>query len=348
MQVPDQRNLQEIFERFARTVECAASPLYRELSTLIARDSELLCLLTTSKERQPIPNLFLGAVHYLLLQGKTHPLASFYATITADVRPAEAAFPHFKAFCLENRDPILKLLECRRVQTNEVGRCAFLLPAFELVRRRSGNRPLALLEVGSSAGLLLLCDHYFYKYSSGKTVGSQDSPVRIECELRGERHPPIPHTFPEVNERRGLDLHPVDLRNPDEALWLLALVWPDQPKRAERLRRAIELASSAPPIVVEGHANDALPRELSRRPRSCSLCVFHCHALNQFTLEEREEFARILAAGSDQGGIYRLSLESPDSCAQMTLSYFEGGKLAKEELLANYQPHGQWLEWLAP
>jgi len=48
----------------------------------------------------------------------------------------------------------------QRVQTNEVQRCTALIPAFELVFRRGDNRPFALVEIGASAGLNLLWDHY--------------------------------------------------------------------------------------------------------------------------------------------------------------------------------------------
>ena len=64
-------------------------------------------------------------------------------------------------------------MKTRRTQTNEVGRCAAILPA--LPRGR-----LALLEVGASAGLCLLMDEFFYDYGV-QHVGSESSAVRLRC-----------------------------------------------------------------------------------------------------------------------------------------------------------------------
>ncbi len=46
----------------------------------------------------------------------------------------------------------------RSTQTNEVGRCATLLPSLARL-----PQPLALLEVGASAGLCLFHDRYSYR-----------------------------------------------------------------------------------------------------------------------------------------------------------------------------------------
>ena len=48
----------------------------------------------------------------------------------------------------------------RRTQTNEPARCATLLPALAQL-----PEPLALIEVGASAGLTLLFDRYSYEYA---------------------------------------------------------------------------------------------------------------------------------------------------------------------------------------
>jgi hypothetical protein len=70
--------LSQRFDRFAAR-ECHVSPLYRRLSLGIARDPEVLVLAAHAREGQPVPNLFLATVHYLLLKGVPHPLSAFYS-----------------------------------------------------------------------------------------------------------------------------------------------------------------------------------------------------------------------------------------------------------------------------
>jgi Uncharacterized protein conserved in bacteria (DUF2332) len=79
-------------------------------------------------------------------------------------------------------------------------------------RRWPASRgPLALVEVGASAGLCLLPDRYAYDYG-GTIVGDPASPVRLACQPHGPV--PIPAAPPEVVWRRGIDLAPVDLDDP--------------------------------------------------------------------------------------------------------------------------------------
>jgi hypothetical protein len=63
-------------------------------------------------------------------------------------------------------------------QTNEVGRSAALLAGlFDLVAA-SGARRIRLLELGASAGLNLLIDHYFYRGDSWQ-FGVSDSRLQF-------------------------------------------------------------------------------------------------------------------------------------------------------------------------
>ena len=105
-----------------------------------------------------------------------------------------------------------------------------LLPALAAVAAQT-RRPLALVEIGTSAGLLLNYDHYRYSYGS-HGVGPE-SPVRLHCELRG-RDPAVT-AVPAATAKVGIDLNPIDATDPDEALWLAALLWPEQQRRRERL-----------------------------------------------------------------------------------------------------------------
>lgn len=331
------------FRRFAE-VECESSPLYRRLASTVAEDPELLELAAHTAEDQPAPNLLFAAVHYLLLKGTAHPLAEFYPTIAGDAARTGDPAQALHAFCREHRRALRALLASRRVQTNEVGRAAVLLPGLTWTARQAGGRPLAFVEVGASAGLLLLWDRYRYVYEGAGAFGPADSPVVIECEARSGRMP-LPKRMPEVASRLGIDMHPIDPSDNREALWLRGLVWADQPERMRRLVAALALAASDPPSLLKGDANEILSEILRRTPPDVVPCIFHSHTLNQFSLGARERFLQVLAAGSENRELYRLSFENTRAAHVLTASRFRKGRLDGEWHLADCQAHGRWIEW---
>jgi len=97
------------FRRFAERECHGSSPLYEALARATATDPELLKLSPAAPTRQPAPNL-------LVLGGVPDRLSKFYPSVVANPQPAEAAFPAFRAFCLDHRRAIERLLETRRVQ----------------------------------------------------------------------------------------------------------------------------------------------------------------------------------------------------------------------------------------
>ena len=166
------------FRQFAE-VECrGVSPLYDRLSLGIAEDPVLLEIADHAKQREAIPHLFLGAVHYLLAKEPEHPLRSYYPSLTGGPVIDGDPFPEFRRFCLDRVPELVNVLASRLNQTNEVRRAACLLPAFCLVAERGLVSPLAVIELGASAGLLLLWDRYRYDYGDGREYGDFDSPVQ--------------------------------------------------------------------------------------------------------------------------------------------------------------------------
>lgn len=337
--------LAQRFERFARR-ECQVSPLYERLSFGIAQDPELLALAAYTQPGQPVPNLFLAAVHFLLLQGSQHPLAAYYPSLCPATSLAADAYPSFRSFCLKHREKILELISTRLVQTNEVRRCACLLPAFALVSALGHGRPLALVEVGASAGLNLLWDHFGYEYGTGRQYGDPRSPVQIGCTLRGHRRPPLPGALPPVATRLGIDLRPIDVCDPDAALWLRALVWPDEGGRAALLQQALRVAQQHPPRLLAGNVLEQLPAALATVPADETLCVFHTHTMNQLSAEARASLAALLKEGAVARDLYRISIEwLGQEHPQLECVAFESG-VQTESLLAHCGSHGEWLEWL--
>jgi hypothetical protein len=230
--------LPEVFERFARDEFHNSSPLYERLSRAIAQDSELLALAAECRKDERIPNLLFAAIHYLLLTGSSHPLARFYKSLGGSFDGRENPYPEFRSFCLRHDEQIRQLISVRMVQTNEVGRCAALMPAFVTASKIVPDQSLYLVDLGASAGLNLFWDHYGYTYGDHLKGGDRYSPVQIKCSLKGTTVPPLPASFPGVAGRVGLDLTPLDVRASEDALWLRALIWPEHEIRADLLRRA--------------------------------------------------------------------------------------------------------------
>jgi hypothetical protein len=241
------------------------------------------------------------------------------------------------------------VMRSRRTQTNEVGRCAAILPALP-------PGPLALVEVGASAGLCLLLDRFHYAIGA-TSLGDASSPVRVQCAATGRV--PVPHALPQIAWRRGLDLNPIDVYDDDAVRWLLACVWSDQPERRRRLEGAIELARAAPPPVTAGDLVDDLPALLDEAPRDARLVVFHSAVLTYVSPERRRAFADVLAHASRGREIVWISNEAPGNVPEIatlapapdTLRFLVGrtrftdGR-REDELLALAHPHGGELRWL--
>ena len=335
------------FRYYSSTIYPGRSPLYLSLAMRVAEDPELLAIAAKAWKRDALPNLFFAAVHLLLLKGEHHQLAAFYPSLNNNSKHYDLAYPYFRNFVLEHKNEIGGIITTHSVQTNEVGRCAVLVPAFELLARQAKNRPLALIEIGSSAGLTLLWDRYHYQYGGDLQCGDPNSPVQVECLLRGEKHPPLPNRFPEIASRIGVDLNPVDLSDPENVQWLRALVWPEHQKRAKQLELAIQMAKRDPPQIISGDALDLLPSLMGRVSNDLQLCVYHSFTLTLADGMPRERLALLLSKASEKRNGSHISFEWPRNSETPLLSFASLNSGEKtEKVLARCSAHGEWLEWV--
>ncbi|HLQ79332.1 MAG TPA: DUF2332 domain-containing protein [Terriglobia bacterium] len=331
--------LADRFRAFVDEAKIAGGMLYSELSKVISDDPAILTIAAEIR-RPPVPNTLFAAVHYLLLREPDPSLSPYYGSLTAHPQDPAEAYPAFRSFVLRHRDELIPMLQTRITQTNEVRRCSYLVPAFQRVFQEGGGRPLSLIDVGSSAGLHLLWDRYHYDYGSGQT-GDCTSPVRIQCELRGSIPIPLPETFPPCAFRVGVDLHPIDVRIPEERCWLESLVFPEHEDRRALLKTAIEATLQNPPAMIEGDVILKLPEILNSIPDATTLCVFHCHAMCQLSRVELGAFRVMLVELSRNREIFWLDAEG----YEVHLLHLRNGKISRVKL-ANKDGHGRWLEWL--
>jgi hypothetical protein len=348
-------DLAELWTYFADTSCGEYSPMYDRICRAVAASPGVLALIGEAPPSGHLPTVLLGAVHYLLLDGLEHPLAAVYAgTSRADPGPL------FVDVCLSHRDRVLRMLATRHTNTNEVGRSAVLGPALTTVAEQLGE-PLGLVDVGCSAGLNLLCDHYLLDYGAAGTSGPRDAGVRISCDVVGKR-PPIAPVLPAIAARIGIDRHPVDISNDDEARWLLACVWPDT-GRLPRARRALEEARRTPPRFVQGDAVESVTDVVLGLPSDVVPVVMTTWALAYLSRSQRAAFREVLASASRRRPIAWISGESPGvidlfsgvdassdpqgiEASVLGLVVFRAGE-EDVQMLGLVHPHGNWIDWRA-
>jgi len=315
------------------------SPLYGHVCDAIAGSPELLALAATSSE--PMANLFLAAIHAELLRDPDDELAAYYPTAGGTRAADDGLRAALERFCVARRERLEETLATRFTQTNETSRCSALLPAFASV---AGGRPLAQIEIGASAGLNGLWDHYAYDYD-GRAAGEAGSPLQITCALVGPVVPPL--EAPPVVWRAGIDRSPVDLRDDADVRWLRACLWPDQAARQARLDAALQVAREHGSVEIHrGDALELIPGVIDTAPDDALVCVFHTATLIYFGEEKIAELRRLLAErdvawiGGEAPGL--LAEENIGPTPHFALTAGRGGELTQ---LGRMGHHGGWLEW---
>lgn len=305
-----------------------ASPLYRALAPAIAVDRAIHELLLERRPGQQPSFLLFGAVHQLLLSGADHELRTFYPSIVGpDAAPAADAGPAFRDFCRLRRDDLAAIVRRRLVQTNVVKRACGLAFALAAIGRRC-EEPVHLIEIGSSAGLLLRFDRYRYVLGD-RSSGDEGSPVVVRTEWRSTQPVPDLDDRPPIAARFGIDLSPIDARDPDERAWLRALVWPEDADKAELLQAALDAAAADPPHVgwpvewpdaqrehremsiLAGDAIDVLPELAARLPAGAPRVVFHFAVRMHVPSERRAAFDAAIDALGAGGPLFHVWLEPP-------------------------------------
>jgi len=322
---------------FSKAFSNSASPLYAYLSDHIAEAPAVADVILQVPAHQPVPNLVLSAVHERLLAGVVHPLREWYPTLGGTRSMDAALIPAFNEFVALERDSLIALVRSRTVQTNEVRRCALWLPALVWLGRQVG--PFEIFEMGASAGLNLLWQHYGYRYGD-RRAGAANATLQLECELRGKW--PELDPLPEITAASGGDLFPVPLDDAQAVRWLKALVWPDQVDRLQRLEQALEIARLHPPQVTAMSGVRGIQR-LSQGP----LCILNSFVLNQFSETQRADWEQDLRRLSEKTPVWNLGIEWIGTpTAELTASRYERGKQISTHLLARVDHHGRWLEWV--
>ncbi len=368
---PDRiEELSALFTSLADTDLAGYSPLYERITRRTARDRGLLELIadsaSPSTRRGRVPVLYLAALHDLALGHPTSELAA--AMLGAGVDDDRLAAAIDRAL-VDHREEFVTTMRTRSVQTNEVGRSAPIVAGLAALTASGvlDGRPIALVELGPSAGLNLFADRWTIDFArDGALVhraGPPDSPVHLRCELRGP-HTPSAFTCAPIASRTGVDPEPIDAGDPTQTRWLRACVWPDVPERPQRLAAALEAVRPDPPALVRGDAVTDLAPVVSAVAADRFPVVVSTWALAYLSADGRDAVVGGLESIAAERDLALLTLEEPRFTpwldphgAEVTAAgdgtptmlglrvWRDGSSTATG--LAMAHPHGTWMHWLA-
>jgi hypothetical protein len=346
-----------------------SSGLTSALFHLVSMHDRLLDMLAGMPADRMPALLASAAINFLVHRTQPEPLASYFPEPGLPQRPLDNGFePAAADFVSDNLDEIGVLCRSHRYQMNEVARCTQI--AFGIAAVTSPDTgPIALVDLGTGAGLGLQLDRYQYQVG-GTSTGPADG-LSLTCELRGARRPPLPE-LPRIGRRVGIDIDPVDLRDHTAVAWLMACV-PPEVSALSRLAAAIEVARRHPPPIVAGDVVATLPGVLAGLPSSMPVVVTDAYLAVFLARDQRARLFDVLASAGRSRPVTWLSLDplvppSPagrDSVQGLNLpawivaDYQQGGMFAvlgarsfdraceAGRLLARAHPSGQWVEWLS-
>ncbi|MFK4759920.1 DUF2332 family protein [Microbacterium sp. ZW T5_45] len=259
------------YARFAAEEAPGRSELYAEWARGVRDDVEVQAVLARIPENRRQPPLVFAVTRMLGAQ--------------------LTAFDDWRAFVLAHADEIVAECSARRLQTNEPLRLSPLLPVLSEI-----DGPIALLEVGASAGLCLYPDRYSYRLrgADGELRASLDpadgpSTVVLESTVAGTM-PAL--KLPDIVWRAGIDLAPLDARVERDRRWLQGLIWPGEEGREQRVVAALDIAASDPPILRAGDALDRLDALVADAPADATLVITTPGVLVHIPREAREALVR--------------------------------------------------------
>lgn len=364
MSEPELDVIKARLRRFAEH-EAPRSPLYGEIARHMADDDEVAELLTAAPITEAMPTLLLAVAHRMLAADPIHPLSRYYPSLGGYDGVDSQTWPMFRSFLLERTDDARALIATRYTQTNEVQRAAVVYSAVALAAREARG-PIALLEVGCSAGLLLGLDRYRYEYLRGGeriTVGPSRAPVGLHCAVTGLGFGKP--AKPTIGARIGLDRRPIDLADEEQLAWLEACIWADQLDRVKLLRTAAAAQLKDPPELVTGDAVDDLASTAARLPAELPLVVMTSHATVYFERPRRAEFVTALgelarsrpvwwvANGPYEAGIDEVVPDREDlkyattGLTTLVLTRWTNGEPVAR-VLAQSDSHGRRMTWFGP
>lgn len=339
------KTIAELFEQQAQACDEMGSPLTARvmracIATLDGTTATGRRVLGWRPEPSDVVALRLaGALHSLALQGRDADLANVYPPNSGgnvEACVAAALKRHDEWICAWLDSP---------PQTNEAGRSAVLLPGF-LEIARLAKLPLALNEIGSSAGLNLFFDQFRYRYGD-EDWGDPSYPVTLAPQMRGA----VPDLSGELTiaSRAGSDIAPLDARSGNDRLRLRSYIWADQSERLARLDAALAVAQRGGFTLEKADAADFVTQRLADGTDGQCLVLFHSVVWQYLPDATRRSIETVMqnegARATPETPLAWLRMETltnTDPYPVLQLTLWPGGQ-TRTLALADF--HGRWVEW---
>jgi hypothetical protein len=281
-----------------------------------------------------------GGFHALVLSGQDAALAGVYADAAAtDAQLGDAV----KDALTVHAGFLLDWLKSPP-QTNEVRRSVGLIAAGHWLTAHYGL-PLRLSELGASAGVNLLWDHYALD-AGGQIYGPSDAVLTLAPDWQGDLPP---RANPVIAARAGVDLNPLDPVR--DRLRSLAYIWADQKDRLQRAEIAQSLAAKLRPQITRADAIDWLEGQLAVPSPGVVHLIYHTIAWQYFpSVRQARGEAALQAAGgraTAAAPLAHLAMEADDTpgSAALRLQIWPEGRVIQ---LGRVDFHGRWIRWEAP
>jgi hypothetical protein len=306
------------------------------------------------------------------LAGPTNDFSQYFPSVGGTRAPDSALAAALDDFVAAQSGELTALLASRHTQTNEIGRCAVLWPALCALAAGRGQRSLALLDFGCSAGLNLGVDHFRYDYGAF-SLGAAAAPgvPTIVCRAVGARAGALrdcERSAPTLVVRAGVDPAAVDVFDATQVRWLRACLWPYDRERAARFEQALAIAQRERFAVRRcDDCAAAIEPWFDTLPAGVLPVVFNSWVLHYLDTATRQAHVAFMRDLVQRRRIEWLSAEgahitlgdaafeavgdaqvTDDAVAKGTQWWLTspGDASCSLTLLARSHPHGRWLQWL--
>lgn len=338
-------SLVRAFQAQAKTCTGMGSPFMGRLLTILAdhwdASSALGQKMTTYQgdigpAGHSLPLRIAGGLHALVLQNAAPELTAVYPPNMAD----DAALRNAILNALKTHEAFLLDWIQSPPQTNEVRRSAALI-AMAQVAASHFDRPIVLSELGASGGLNLMWDR-FALATGTTTFGPPDAVLTLSPNWQGAQPP---QASPQVVDRSGVDLNPLNPKDGDELLRLMAYLWADQPHRAELTRAAASVVDTK---VARGDAIDWLETRLNAAPTGHMHMIQHTVAWQYFSQDAQTHGTALIEAAGARAtpdtplAWMQMETDGQGVGAALTLRLWPGDLTLD---LGRADFHGRWLNW---